>query len=289
MSIDILIKPKGLFKKPYPFEVIVGDELSYGVYEAGSRLAVGERGDEIALFRPSRIARGFTVTRLRGHALALRALHPTTEGELRDLYGTVERILGYCDATLTVDGVRTSLDAFLGGFSEALDFNARILRDFAERKRAEEGSITLFSAKWPLAFGSKEAEAVLADPATFASWLHEKQAINAYFAVPKFCSDPREGTFGIYALPEGCRSIFPQKPSVPFEYADPATGLPLSCDRFELLLYSTTRTAGIGTIPYDRFFALLDPAKVSYYDADAVLIKPLTLSEMEDLLARAAL
>jgi len=122
-------------------------------------------------------------------------------------------------------------------------------------------------------------------PARFARWLHEMQLVDAYYAVVGFFDDPK-GIYGRLAFTEGCRSIFPSKPSVPFGLVDPHTGRALECNKYELYLYSTTLDTHLGTVDYAKFISALDPAKVSYYDTGHVLIEAHDLSEMKELLKR---
>ncbi len=294
MSIDIIIKQKGFSKTTCPLSVLTGDELAYGTYESGYRLNVGKiEGDEIMLFHPDHIGRGFSVTWTpeEKKQLVLRALNPTCADELRDFYAVVARITKHWKCSLTVDGNRMSPRTFLAGLEDMIHFNDKFLDRFIEEglKKEDGGAIALYSALWPLDLGYKEAkmlsEAPEGAPARFARWLHEMQSVDAYYAVAGYFDDPK-GIYGRLAFTEGCRSIFPVSPTVPFGLVDPNTGRALECEHYELYLYSTTHEAHIGTVDYAKFINALDPAKVSYYDTGHVMIEAHDLEEMKELLKR---
>ena len=296
MSIDVVIRQKGFFKKPIPLSVILGEKLSCGVFEAGGRLNVGSHeGGEITVFNPQRIARGFTVTwtPTQTKGMALRALNPTDPEELLAFYGVVERVATYWKCSITVDGTPMTLEELRHGFVDMLEANRRYLDLFIEKSlQAEESEgLTLFSALWPLEFGAKEAADARNAPegalAHFSAWLHELQSVDSYYAVAGY--EEREGKiFGRFAFTEGCDSLFPHLPCVPFGVVDAATGKAPHVDGFEVALVSTTRQALMGTLPYESFMEglrTLFPHKIAYYDAKRIRIAPLDYEEMETLAA----
>ncbi len=295
MSIDIVIRQKGFLKKPLPPSVILGEHLSCGVYEEGYRLNVGEwKGDdgEIAVFDPLHKGRGFSVTwtPTQKKGVVLRALHPTCAEELKAFYAVVARITDYWSCSLEVDGNPMTPAEFQAGLGDMLAANDRYLDLFIEKSIDKEqyDSMTLFSAFWPLEFGAKEAAAVKDAPegasARFAAWLHEMQSVDSYYAVAGYFEE--DGILGRFAFTEGCDSLFPVKPTVPFGVTG-ADGKPLEVSRYEVAIFSTTTQSVIGMLPYDRFMAALSPDKVSYYDAKRVRIAPHSYSELKELIAKA--
>ncbi len=294
MSIDIVIRQKGIFKKTIPLSVILGDELKCGVYEQGIRLDPGNHtGGEIAVFHPAHKGRGFTVTwspTVR-KGLILRALHPTCAEELEAFYATVARITAYWNCTLEVDGNLMTPAEFQAGLDDMLAANDRYLDLFIEKSIDKEqyDSMTLFSAFWPLEFGAKEAaevkDAPEGAPARFAAWLHDMQSVDSYYAVAGYFQE-ENGILGRFAFTEDCDSLFPVKPTVPLGVTGP-DGRPLEVSRYEVALFSTTTQSVIGTLPYDAFVSALSPDKVSYYDAKRVRIAPHSLSELKELIDKA--
>ncbi len=296
MSIDIVIRQKGLFKKTLPLSVILGDSLACGVYEAGFRLNPGEwrsEDGEILVYNPHHKGRGFSViwTPAQKKGVVLRALHPTCAEELKAVYATVARITDYWSCSLEVDGNPMTPAEFQAGFSDMLEANNRYLDLFIEESIDKEQyeSMTLFSAFWPLEFGAKEAAEVKnapeGAPARFAAWLHEMQSVDSYYAVAGYMEED-DGIVSRFAFTEDCDSLFPVKPAVPFGVTG-ADAHPLEVSRYEVAVYSTTTQSVIGTLPYDAFLTALSPDKVSYYDAKRVRIAPHSLAELKELIAKA--
>ena len=296
MSIDIVIRQKGLFKKTLPLSVILGDSLACGVYEAGFRLNPGEwrsEDGEILVYHPHHKGRGFSViwTPTQKKGIVLRALHPTCAEELKAVYATVGRITDYWSCSLEVDGNPMTPAEFQAGFSDMLEANNRYLDLFIEESIDKEQyeSMTLFSAFWPLEFGAKEAaevkDAPEGAPARFAEWLHEMQSADTYYAVAGYMEED-DGIVSRFAFTEDCDSLFPVKPAVPFGVTG-ADGHQLVVSRYEVAIFSTTTQSVIATIPYDAFMTSLSPDKVSYYDAKRVRIAPHSLTELKELIAKA--
>ena len=298
MSIDIVIRQKGLFKKALPLSVILGDSLACGVYEAGFRLDPGEwrsEDGEILVYDPRHKGRGFSViwTPTQKKVVVLRALHPTCTEELKAFYATVARITDYWSCSLEVDGNPMTPAEFQAGFSDMLEANDRYLDLFIRESMDKEPyeSMTLFSALWPLELGAKEAaefqNAPEGAPARFARWLHEMQSVDTYYAVAGYMEE-EDGIVSRFAFTEDCDSLFPVRPSVPFGITG-ADGKPLEVSRYEVAIFSTTTQSVIATIPYDAFMKSLSPDKVSYYDAKRVRIAPHSYSELKELISKAGI
>ena len=159
MSIDIVIRQKGLIKKTMPLEVILGSKLEYGVYDDGLRLEKGKLGEtEFAAYSPSSLGRGFSViwNPKEKEEIVLRALNPTSEGELREFYSSIERMTDYWKCTLEVDGNICDPEEFMQGLDDMVQFNFRVLREMVSKVASgEEKMLTLFSAMWPLTVGKE--------------------------------------------------------------------------------------------------------------------------------------
>ena len=268
------------------------------MYEAGYRLDPGEwksEDGEIVVYDPHHKGRGFSViwTPTQKKGVTLRALHPTSTYELKAFYATVARITDYWSCSLEVDGNPMTPAEFQAGLSNMLEANDRYLDLFIKESMDKEPyeSMTLFSAFWPLEFGSKEAaevkDAPEGAPARFARWLHEMQSVDTYYAVAGYMEE-KDGIVSRFAFTEDCDSLFPVKPSVPFGITG-ADGKPLEVSRYEVAIVatSTPSVSVIGTIPYEAFMAALSPDKVSYYDAKRVRIAPHSLSELKELISKA--
>ena len=288
MSVDVRITQKSLFKKTLPFSVIIGDRLQYGFYNQSWRLEVGRCGsDYFTAFLPDAIARGFTVTwnPNEKRRVDLRLLSPTGREEIREFYRTVERIMRHWNAELEVDGNRLALSEWMAEIDSFYEFNTKALRDVCQRIIDEKDGhqLTFFSAKWPLTLGKEEALRFRDDADAFEAWMHERQSMEVYYAIPAYQMVDGK-VLGAYVLTDGCRSIFPTKPHAPLGIHDPETGQPLECNDYQIKFYSTKEEQIIGALPYEDFLAELAKENVSRYDETSLLIEPMDISEIQKML-----
>lgn len=285
MSIDIVIKQKGILKKALPLEIILGSELHYGNYD-GIRLNVGELGEtEFIAYNSQHIGRGFSVIwkPKEKDCITLRALTPTSGEELCDFYNCVKRITDYWKCSFEVDGELKKPSDFLSGLNEMIEFNERALISLAQNVNSDKsGPLTLFSAMWPLVIGKDEADMFIKNPASFGKWLHEKQAVDVYFAVPRFYNTD-SGVLGRFALTENTPSVFPIKPYVPLGITD-EIGQRLECNNYSVALCSITKDCIIGDINYERLIELIPDEKMSRFDGGNILINALSLTQMEEII-----
>lgn len=286
MSIDITIKQKGFFKKTLPLNVILGNELQFGIYEGVSLTPGKMGGSEILVYYPERIGRGFSViwNEKEKDTVVLRSLTPTNPEELSAFYRTIERITNYWNCELDVDGTIQTPKQFQDGLQNMLTFNSRAVKGFAENiLSGEHGNLTIHCAMWPLVIGKEEAKSFFEDEKAFYDWMHEKQSMDVYFANPHFFRTDK-GVLGKYALTENTPSVFPIRPYVPFGIVDPETNKPLECHDYDVALCSTTKNCVLGEVNYETLKNSIPPEKCIKYDGGNVLILGLSLEELEGIL-----
>ena len=282
MSIEITITQKGLVKSAMPFDVIRGD-LEYGEYD-GLRLDPGKIGDEeFVLYNPSHIARGFSVvwTKSEKNQIYLRLPLPSCAEEIDDFYDTVVRIAGrWKNCSIDQDGSIIDLSAIPEWRESMKEYSLQALKQFC---RENDGNLTLFCAFWPLVFGPDEKQifADAADLSGYRDFLHEKQSVELYYAMPSFYQGP-DGIFGNYTLTEDVESIFPVSPYVPFGVVDPDTNEPLAVPSWYVTFYSITKDEALGQISYGDFVNEIGSGE--YYDAENIIIKPVPLARMEEII-----
>lgn len=97
---------------------------------------------------------------------------------------------------------------------------------------------------------------------------------NAYKANPQFYAKDDGSPFGAFALTEGTETILPKTPNYAVE------GNTITEYRF--MLVSTTKDAVIGDMDYSIALSKLDNYKLDEA-ADSILIRGLSLDELEDL------
>jgi len=279
MSVDIVIRQRGFFGRPLPLDVIIGDRLLFGSMDADMRIRVGGMdGGELIIYDPSHVGRGFSVCWRMGERkiVSLRMLTPTTSGEIRSFCETAARIARYWHGSVEWNGKRLSPEAFLDEMVQLDEYNRRALEGMAQRIiSGESGNMTLHAVRWPLVVGCSEAQRILEDPEFFANWLHSLQMVDAERVSMQF-EKKTDGMLGAVILERGRTQILPEKPSVPMEKD-------LVCERFVMRLCSE---GVLGEGEYSDLFKRLPKSKIRRYDADSVLVQPLTKQEMEAMLRK---
>lgn len=289
MSVEITIKQRGLFKKPLPLEIILGDNLKYGAYD-GLRLAHDEMGNgEFVAYNPQHIARGFSVQWQEGEKqqIYMRLPVPTCAEEVDDYFDTVERISSFWKkADIEIDGNPTTMDEINRSRQSMKEFNLSTLNMYGSGKYGE-GVHYIFCAFWPIALGEREKKrfANAENLDDFRDYLHERQSIDAYYAKPSFYQKGNE-VFGMYAFTEETRSIFPNKAYVPFGVNEPGSNSPLKADNFYVTLYSISKDTSLGAVRYDDFINSLDEDDFEYYDGANKIIEPLGYEKMMDIVEK---
>lgn len=286
MSIDITIRQRAADKKPLPLEVIVGEELVYGAFD-GLRTNPGEAGErEIVVWNPDHIGRGFSVEWKEGETrkTAMRLPMPSTDAEIKDFYQAVERIAKYWSADIEEDGKRAPIGVFMAGLEGVQELNRRMIVETAEQVfLGEKGAcVTVPAALWQLAIGKAEARRFLDRPEEFAEWLHDRQMVDAYYAVPQYFGRG-EKVVGRFVLPAEVPAILPHTPGVPFGFVDTDTGLPLVCDLYEIAFYDPAAEKLFACMDYETFLDKVNPEKCSRYDGDCMLIEGLTAEELRQV------
>ena len=288
MSLEVVIKQKLFGRKPMPLEVILGEELYYGNYE-NDCLNIGEMGtEEILVYNPERIGRGFSViwTADEKKAVTLRLLQPTTTRELQDFYAAVERMAKYWEGSLEVEGQKQSLEVFLASYREMMEFNLKALKDFAGQVLdGTYDTLALYAAMWPMSMGKEEAALFLQNPHLFEGWLHEKQAMNVYYETPDFFMG-EAGIVGRFILVNDLPAIFPEPPAVPMGLADPKTGERPESVQWLVTVGIQGEKEPLCDVEYSEFLRLLPAEKKSKYDGGHFLLAELTEEEIRALANR---
>ena len=291
MSIDVAIRQSLFGKKTLPLEIILGGQLAYGDYrnDCLKENVLGET--EFVAYDPARIGRGFSVvwTPKETRQVELRLLQPSTREELSAFYDAIRRIAEYWGGSLTMDGSRTRLSAFLAGFENAVSFNNQIIQMVIDKiLSGDSEELTLHAAKWALVMGQQEAFTFSQNPAAFGAWLHEKQSVSAFYGTPRILS--RDDAFlGVYACEAGHSYIFPQKPAVPFGIVSSQTGKPIETEDVQWVMWlDEGKDGGLCQLPYTTFLERVPTGKKSYYDPNHFSMEPLTEAEIREIGADAA-
>lgn len=285
MSMEVILRQKGLFHKVLPLEVILGKQLTCGSYDTYYRMDPGiRRGEDFIIYDPDCPGRGISVvydeTR-KSSPIRLQLLIPSPRREVHAFFQCVARITDFWNCTLEVDGEKLSSEEFQRRLAEDLVFHRDTLKSMSlDILGGKSGNLTLFSAIWPMVMGQEEAERFAqGDLDALGEWLRKGQLLDAHYTAPQFYR--KDGSIvGVYTMVQDTLTILPRHGHVPYGATQSDTGEPLVCGSYDVGLISPSRESPVGRLPLERFLRLVPPEMVSRYDGDHVLIRPLSLSQM---------
>lgn len=158
-------------------------------------------------------------------------------------------------------------------------FSRESLNRFCGNKEFASHILTL--ARWPYTLTEDKVAAweTCTDLSDFEQTLHGLQALDVYYAKPRLLqkNDTKEiGAF--YALTEECESIFPVRADGFLNLSE----LKVTEGFVQFVLYREQRVME-GMFPYERFIEELRGYGVRQFDADHILIPPMTKDELEKL------
>lgn len=158
-------------------------------------------------------------------------------------------------------------------------FSRKSLNQFCGNKEFKSHILTL--ARWPYTLTEDKVAAweACTDLSDFESTLHGLLARDVYYAKPRLLqkNDTKEiGAF--YALTEECESIFPVRADGFLNLSE----LKVTEGFVQFVLYSEQRVLE-GMFPYDQFIEELNGYDVRQFDADHILIPPMTKADLENL------
>lgn len=242
-----------------------------------------EQNQGTAIFyNPGRIGRGIYFDGRKEGYYEISYNIPTTRAEIADfakLAREMERRLGraemYCveeERTFTGGELEQRIEDFAA-------FSRKSLNQFCGNK--EFGSHILTLARWPYTLTEDKVAAWenCADLSDFEQTLHDIQARDVYYAKPRLLqkNDTKE-IVAFYALTEECESVFPVRADGFLNLSE----LKVKEGFVQFVLYSEQR-ARDGLFPYGRFMEALREYGVRQFDADHILIPPLTKGQLEEL------
>lgn len=257
----------------------------YGSDDGFYILREGEQNNGTAIFyHPDRIGRGIFVDgrKLGEGLLEISYNIPTTKAEIADFAGLakeIERRLGkvkmYCveeERYFTGEELEEGIDAFAA-------FSLRSLNQFCGNK--EYKSFTLTLALWPYVIPENKVALWenCKDLTDFEETIHHLQSQDVYYAKPQLFQNNATKKIGaFYALTEECASVFPVRADG-FLNMD---GIQVDEGFVQFVLYSEQRTLE-GLFPYEAFMEALPQYGIQQFDADHVLIPPLSKGTLKRL------
>lgn len=277
MALEIKITQKGLLKKELELEDITGGTLKYGVLDYAWRMQEDRLdGDEIVFYNPKHIGRGVTVNWSEGmkEELILSMPLPATFYDVDLVYDIVKRVCEKWNAdSFLQDDVSYQVADIAKLCKEQKEYMPSWLAARRERHSAGYEIEILPSVMWPLEcdtamlaeFGENK------DMEGFAKYLHEHQALDLFYAAPRFYEVGDTETYlASYAITATVDSIIPMKPEVPFFASN------LECNQFVVVLVSIEQQRAVGRISYEDFAKAIEIEKLEKFDEGHVIMPELS-------------
>ena len=210
---------------------------------------------------------------------------PTTRAEIADftrLVQEMERRLGKVEMYCPEEGRLFTSKELEQGIDRFADFSLKSLQDFCGNKQYKSYILSL--AMWPYTIPAEKVAAweVCTDLSDFEQTLHTVQSMDVYYAKPRLLQKGDTGLIGaFYALTEECESVFPVRGDGFLNLSE----IKVSECFVQFVLYSEQRVLD-GLFPYDRFMEELQKYGIRPFDADHVLIPPMSKAKLEELAAK---
>ena len=287
MAFTLQIKQKKLFGKTTLDLPSLADAcgLRYGSNNDFYILQEGELDQGTAvLYNPNRIGRGifYNGTRAGQGYYEVSYNIPTTRAEIADfarLVGEMERRLGKVEMYCVEEERAFTSGELQQGIEQFAAFSLQSLNQFCRNKDYQDYILTL--ARWPYTITEDKvaAWAICVNLSDFEQTLHDLQSMDVYYAKPRLLqkSDTNEvGAF--YALTEECESVFPVRADGFLNLGD----IKVSEGFVQFVLYSEQRVMD-GLFPYEHFIEEVQGCGIRQFDADHILIPPMSTNDLEVL------
>lgn len=281
---DLKIKAKGLLcRETLDFQALLKNcRLHYGGYNPFFVLEEENHGDVGLLYNPHRMARGiyFDGSKKDEGEVTLSFNLPTSPSEIHDVIRVVTEVkLQYRNVELISDGVVLTVEEFIQGKDNYLDYSLSTLRGFCETKSYECAILTL--AAYPYTLTPDEMEHYGNDGTLeeFEELLHQKQTVDAQYVCPKIMKkNDTEEVVAFYTLVEDCACIMPVAANCFLN------GEQVPIERGLVRFYIDSHKCVLdGHYDYDHFVAVLLEYGAEYFDGDHLYLPAFQLAELEEI------
>lgn len=283
MSREICIKNPRLIKKSLPIESILeGSPYEYGIIDEYDRMTdFGVVGECTTVVDRDHIGRGVQILNPENKKeIQLSLPLPATSYDFRVLYTLAKRVAQLWGANNIID-----LDYDKKVSIDDLDNQIKMDCEDCIRLLADEGrytdTVVLPCALFPISF-KPEALQAFGDADhydAFADYLHEKQSIGAWFAVPHLEQLPElDDIAAWFLLLSEVPCIVPSVPSLRYQDAE---GQIHKVEQYAFRYRSKTK----GTLRVDYAFLLkhIPQDNIQPFDEDHLVISPLSDDILTDL------
>lgn len=222
MAVNVLIKPKGLWKKSITIEELIAlKNLGYGISDENCVLEINKVGEYTVLYDPKLIGRGIEVTKEKENIL-LRLSLPTTLSEIELFYDLIKMI---CQKLGVKEFLRDEEEMplkYIDGCIEADRLaSIKALNDIEQKiLNNDTHNFAIFGAINPIFLGKWEIKEINGDLKKLEYLLNRLQQMDAYYANPHLYKRLDGSIFGVYFVGEDILTIVPEKPFILFSNVD---------------------------------------------------------------------
>lgn len=289
MGVDVTIRNKKLIKKPLTIADVAGGN-PYGHADEYFRLEDGLIQGTNIIYDKRHIGRGFEFvwTGDDKNEISLRLNYLSTNYDIHLFYDCIRNIMTLWGAKeFTQDGSNYRLSDLDDCEARTCEYNMKYLSEQKERAN-EFGKTIILGAINPVVLECN-AIAEFADKGDlegYAMLLHNTQAQDLYYAVPRVYRIGQGAFFGNYAVTATADAVFPLKACEPIFFKNPDTGEDLKCDFFTVSLCSLEKDAIVARISFDDFKKEVDLDSLPRYDAEHVILRDMTEERIDQIVAK---
>ena len=186
MSVNIRIMQKGFFrrKKFIIDDLVKMSHLSFGVMDENCQLIPNQIGDHTILFDRKYLQRGIEIY-IQNHDICLNLSLPTSMDEIQLFYYLVKV---YCEYMDTDEFVKDDWLMDIKDIDLQMVYDKRTSADALmdlKSKLSDHKYFEIFGILHPISIGENELNDFGTDLDLFGQYLHNQQALDAYYATPR--------------------------------------------------------------------------------------------------------
>ena len=214
MSVNIRIMQKGFFrrKKFIIDDLVKLSHLSFGVMDENCQLIPNQIGNHTILFDHKYLQRGIEIY-IQNHDICLNLSLPTSMDEIQLFYYLVKV---YCEYMDTDEFVKDDWLMDIKDIDLQMVYDKRTSADALmdlKSKLLDHKYFEIFGILHPISIGENELNDFGTDLDLFGQYLHNQQALDAYYATPRIYN-VHGRRIGMYALGANILTILPVEPYV---------------------------------------------------------------------------
>jgi hypothetical protein len=286
MSVHVKVIQRSLFSRYIEPKNIMLEGMSFGCYDNGVFLKGQERGAGVVAYHHDHIGRGIHIScynDTRTYELSLNL--PSSSEEVHDFFQMTARLAKLSICEVFLNDAPLIPKKFKETRAKYQTYNLKLLHEIMSVILNDEPHrMSIGCVFHRLVAGVKEADRMWAGINTdaYRDWMHESQAGETYFSEARIThSDDGSEHVAMFSLPAEQHVIFPDYMELPIRFYDLSTGHPkyqIACWKVEIL--DPDGETVLGTMDLEDFRRRLPKGKLSYYDAAASLIEPLSQEEL---------